>query len=346
MYQVTAPLPEEPTITQAVIKAQRTLIIEDALASPYISPRLAAAFPIRSCLGIPLMAGDQILGACIIAFHQPHHFNLDEVMRSEQAAGQVALGVANGQLLLRLEQARKVAEEASRLKSEFLANTSHELRTPLNGILGSLKLVLDDLCDTPEEERQFVGTAYEAARRLLRIIDDLLDIAKIEAGKMEVALQAVDVAPLLLDVYNLTQAQAGQKGLAFAVEAPPATAPRVWANAESLRQILLNLVGNALKFTERGHVRVRSRVEPGQRQMHLLVEDTGIGIAPEAQARLFAPFVQADGSTTRQYGGTGLGLSISRRLAELMGGTLTLHSAGEGQGSTFTLTLPLVSHGE
>jgi GAF domain-containing protein len=342
IYHSAKPLPGEPTITEAVIKTRRSIIVDDVFHSPHVSPRLAALYPIRSCLGIPLIAGDQIVGAVIIGFHTPHYFTQDEVRRAEQAADQMALAVANGQLLAHLEQARRVAEEASQLKSEFLANTSHELRTPLNGILGSLKLVIDQLCDSPEEERAMVTTAYNASRKLLVIIDDLLNIARIEAGKMVIEPQAIELGAILDEVYDLTRAQAEQKPIALTLHRPPTPSDlRAWADPDKVRQILLNLVGNAIKFTEHGQITITARADLTNNMVLVSVQDTGVGIAPEAQAKLFQPFVQADGSTTRRYGGTGLGLSISRQLAEKMGGTITLYSAGPNQGSTFTLALPV-----
>jgi GAF domain-containing protein len=334
--------PGELTVTPLVLKVGRTIVDEDAALGRYMSPRIASYFGTRAYLAIPLVAGEQLIGSAILSFERPHHFTVEEIERAEQAAGQIALAVANSQLLSRLEQARDVAEEANRLKSEFLANTSHELRTPLSGILGSLKLILDDMCDSPAEERDFIRAAYDASRKLLDIINDLLDVARIEAGKVVVHPEPVDVTALLLEIYQLTRVQAEQKALTMSIELPPNEAPLVSADPGKTRQILINLIGNALKFTERGSVRVTVEPEVAQHRMLIRVIDTGIGIAPETQQRLFQPFVQADGSTTRRYGGTGLGLSISRRLAELMGGTLTLYSAGRGHGSTFTLALPLM----
>jgi PAS domain S-box-containing protein len=241
-----------------------------------------------------------------------------------------------------LQRALSEAYEANRLKQEFLANTSHELRTPLSGILGALNLVLEDTCDSPEEEREFIRVAYDASRNLLKIVTDILDTAKIEAGHWQVDLRPLELAPLVNEVCNLCRPQAEAKGLSLTASfAPEAEALRAQADLDGVRRILLNLVTNAVKFTEQGGVEVA--VQTADTRLQILVSDTGIGIPPEQQSRLFQPFVQADGSTTRRYGGTGLGLSISRQLAELMGGTLTLHSAGVGRGATFVLALPLAA---
>jgi signal transduction histidine kinase len=293
----------------------------------------------RSELAVPLRHGGKVIGVLDLQSDEPDAF--DERARRIIAAfaERAEMALANARLVARLEQARQLAEDSSRLKSEFLANTSHELRTPLTAILGALNLVVNDECDTPEEKARFTRIAYDSARNLLSIVNDLLDIARIEAGKMVVRPEAVSLAALLGDVYLLMWATAEAKGLALEMDLPGPEV-QVWADPEKLKQILINLVGNALKFTERGRVRVQGRAL--ERRAEIAVSDTGIGIPLEKQAHLFEPFVQADGTTTRRYGGTGLGLSISRRLAELMGGVLSLHSAGLGQGSTFRLTLPLL----
>ena len=310
-----------------------------------------------------------------------------------------------------LETAWKEAQAANQLKNEFLANTSHELRTPLNGIIGCLRLVRDGFCDDREEELDFLQRADDAAIHLLGIINDVLDIAKIEAGKLTVEVEPIDLRKLLNEVINLQAVPIQQKGLEFqttdlheviAVRADPA----------KLKQVLLNVVGNAVKFTDVGGITISTRIEPiseipvasvkaspqkgsslidkkdsaptsppnisltrekerltalynspkedeggstftedgssptsvlaTSSQVVVTVEDTGIGIDPTQQHKLFRPFVMVDGSTTRKVGGTGLGLAISRNLIELMGGSITLSSKGEGQGTTVEITLPTI----
>lgn len=234
----------------------------------------------------------------------------------------------------------RAAESASRLKTEFLANTSHELRTPLTEIQSALALVLDGECETPDEVNQWLRTAFAASRNLQRLIGDLLDIARADAGQILLDLGPVDLALLLQDVQAAFQPQAAAKHLQLAVTLPAGPASQAWADYARARQILSSLVENAVKFTDQGTVALSVNVEASRPGVEIVVHDTGIGLPPEAQARLFEPFVQADGSTTRQYGGTGLGLSLARRLAELMGGSVRVISAGPGQGSTFILTLP------
>ena len=241
-----------------------------------------------------------------------------------------------------LELANLELARANRLKSEFLASTSHELRTPLNAILGFLRLVLDGLCDGPQEEREFLQNAYDSARNLLNLINELLDTAKIEAGKLQVNLREVEVSQVVKAVEKLTRIQAAQKKLRLRFSLPKAGL-RVRADPEKLQQVLLNLVANAIKFTPAGEVEVRARAVSPKGHVRFQIKDTGIGIAPEFQQDLFQKFVQGDGSTTRRFGGTGLGLAICKNLVEYMGGQIWLASPGLGQGATVSFTLPQVS---
>ncbi|MGB3312460.1 MAG: ATP-binding protein [Nodosilinea sp.] len=249
------------------------------------------------------------------------------------------------------EEARQQAEEASRLKSEFLANTSHELRTPLNGMIGFLKLVLDGMADDPAEQEEFIEEAHKSAIHLLQLINDVLDIAKIEAGKMQIEMGPISLKELLADLENFMHHQADQKGLNFEILLP-ATRDDITVNGnyQRLLQVLINLVGNAIKFTHEGGVTISAEVKPQkvERQgktwpglVKISVADTGIGVSLEKQDRLFQSFSQVDGDRTRQYGGTGLGLAISQRLVEAMGGVVQFISMGDGLGSTVTFTAPL-----
>jgi signal transduction histidine kinase len=246
-----------------------------------------------------------------------------------------------------LEEAHQQAEEASRVKSEFLANTSHELRTPLNAMIGFLKLVLDGMADDPEEQEEFVREAHRSAVHLLNIINDILDIARIEAGKMQLEMNPVNLEELLTDVENFTRTQAEQKNLSYEIRLP-ATYDQVilYGNYQRLLQILLNLVGNAIKFTPEGGITITADIEERDGPettgcAKISVADTGIGVSLEDQDKLFQSFSQIEGSRTRRFGGSGLGLVISQKLVETMNGVMNFFSMGEGLGSTVTFTVPL-----
>lgn len=241
----------------------------------------------------------------------------------------------------RLEEVNAQLEEASRLKSEFLANTSHELRTPLNGMIGFLQLVLDDMCDSPEEEREFLKQALQCSRHLLGLINDVLDIAKIEAGRLQLETDRIDTQALFGEVYTLTHVQAAQKGVALEFDSQVDEGLHARGDFGKVKQVLINLVGNSLKFTPKGRIVVRAKAHPELGHFMFEVQDTGIGIPADRQKLIFEKFVQADGSTTRRFGGTGLGLAISRSLIELMGGIIGVHSEGEGHGTRMYFSLPM-----
>ncbi len=249
---------------------------------------------------------------------------------------------ANRQLRAAAERARILAEEAAaanRAKSEFLAHMSHELRMPMNAILGFAEILQEE--NLSEEQRQYVRTIQRSASNLLTLINEILDFSKIEAGKLRIEMVPCSCAEVVREVAELMEHSARSKGLDFQADCSPELPGVIYTDPMRLRQCLLNLVGNAIKFTEKGRVSVRVYPETaaGQKRIRFDVQDTGIGIEPEKQTLIFESFTQADSSICRKYGGTGLGLAVTRRLMGLLGGHVELASQ-PGKGSTFSLILP------
>jgi CheY-like chemotaxis protein len=239
-----------------------------------------------------------------------------------------------------LRTAHEAAEVANRAKSEFLANMSHEIRTPMTAILGFADL-LDDEDQAPasvQRRRDAASTIRRNGEHLLSIINDILDLSKIEAGKMTVEQVRVEPEQLIRDVLDLMHVKASAKGITLAAHCPAPVPAVIQSDPVRLRQVLVNLVGNAIKFTEVGGVTIHVDHDAASGQVRFTVQDTGIGMSPEQQDRLFGAFEQADASMTRRFGGTGLGLRISKRLTQMLGGDITVASSA-GQGSTFTASI-------
>jgi len=234
-----------------------------------------------------------------------------------------------------LDTARTIAEEANRLKSDFLSSTSHELRTPLASTLNYLKLLKEGFYDNEEELKEYINIAHHSAENLVALINDVLDLAKIEAGRMMVNWEILQLAPLLEEQRRLFRLDSDRKGIPLIINCQ---VDRVYADKMKLKQVLTNLISNAFKFTHKGQICLQASEQVAAPLVEISVADTGIGINLSKKDLLFEPFVQADGSIKRCYGGTGLGLTICKRLVELMGGEIWLESAG--QGTTVTFTIP------
>lgn len=334
--------PLDPWWTQALIQ-QNPVVIEQ-LDEQYR--------PVQSVLVVSTFYQHQRNSLiCLQQCDRTRYWCPAEVELIQELGDQVGTAIAHATLYQDLEQATLAAKEASRLKSDFLASTTHELRTPLNGIIGFLKLILDGMADDAQEQQEFLEEAYKSALHLLNLINDILDIAKIEAGKIDLELGAVNLADLFQAVDNFTSPQAQRKHLNFRSQLPATLTPiMVYGNYQRLLQVMLNLVGNAIKFTHEGSIVVSAELIKKKMICHeqefpgivkVSVADTGIGVSLDKQATLFEKFVQVDGSHTKAYGGTGLGLAISQKLVEAMGGQIEFYSMGEGLGSTVTFTVPL-----
>ena len=298
---------------------------------------LESEHDIRQLRYLPLTAAGRSAGVLLTTSTAATDLGLENLDMLTQVGFLLGGAVYLAQLIRELDEQRALAFEASRLKSEFLANTSHELRTPLTAILGFLRLIMDGTVTDTAKQREFLQIAHESAEKLLNIINDVLDLAKIEAGQFEVHHAPVPARRVLQDLETLFQHQMKSQGLEFRV-VDPDTRLVAWADGDRTRQILTNLLSNAMKFTMRGGtISVDCSARDGK--IVFAVEDTGIGIPESELEKIFASFYQVDGSTTREHGGTGLGLTISRRLAELMGGTLELESAGAERGTTARLLL-------
>jgi PAS domain S-box-containing protein len=337
----TIGLDQEPSLVAQAARSGAIVWVDDVTQSTahMFNPLLPKT---RSEVAIPMITGDAVIGVFDVQDAAPGRFDRSEVDVFSALAGQIAVGFRNAQYFEELQQVAERLREVDRLKSEFLANMSHELRTPLNSILGYAELLqmgIDGALSPSMLED--VNAIFENGQQLLQLINDILDLTKIEAGRMNLTMMPVAIAPLLeearVSCMGLLHRQ--PKPVEVVVDVEDALPPVV-ADPMRLAQVLNNLLSNAIKFTDTGEIRLHARHDPAGQCVLIDVVDTGIGISAEDLARLFERFRQIDGSTTRRAEGTGLGLAISRHLVEMHGGTLTATSE-LGCGSVFTVSLPL-----
>ena len=321
----------------AVTLAMRVLVRSEADADR-IRLSAVSAGELRFVAHVPLSARGRTIGLLSAYFHDQRELTDTQARALRTIARLVSVANENADLVGELRDNNFQLERANRLKSEFLASVSHELRTPMNAIIGYTKLMLDGLDGemTAQQQTDLFRVA-QAADNLLGLINGLLDLAKIEAGKMELNIEEVNISEVTDEALELVRPHADEKGLQVRAVIPQGLA-NVWADRARVRQVLANMLANAVKFTERGTVSVSATAAEGW--VTVSVADTGVGISPEAQAYVFDEFRQADSSTTRRYGGTGLGLAISKRLVTLHGGRIWVDSE-VGRGSTFHFTLPI-----
>jgi signal transduction histidine kinase len=290
-----------------------------------------------------MIVGGKVLGVFDVQSDRVAGFTGEDASIYTTLASQVAVALQNARLYA--EQAATVTQlrELDRLKTSFLANMSHELRTPLNSILGFADVILNEL-DGPLTENMTndLQLIHKNGQHLLSLINNVLDMAKIEAGKMSLSLEKFKLDDVIKDVVSISAPMVNEKNVALYVEDDSDQETEVEADRIRIRQVMLNLVGNSVKFTEKGHISVRADRQGDK--MLIRVQDTGIGIPSELQENIFQEFTQVDSSATRKVGGTGLGLPISRRLIEMHGGRLWVESTGvPGEGSNFFVELPIVA---
>jgi signal transduction histidine kinase len=346
------PFREDPSLEP--LFAGRTVIIEQVETAEMTDDSRQALRQVgaQSVLIAPLIARQVMIGSIgLDSVTRPRAFTADERETFATIAGQLALVIQNADLY-------EAALAAARLKSEFLANVSHELRTPLNAIIGYSEMLLSEVYgQLNNAQRDRLARVHTGGRQLYDLINKVLDLSRIEAGQMPLRRESVPLDEPVRDALSSVMPQAEARGLTLHVHLPPDT-PHLYADPQHLRQVLINLLDNAVKFTHEGSISLSARlvhIRAGQANgwqppvrahdgdwLLLVVEDTGIGIAPEDQAYIFEPFRQVDGSSAREYPGTGLGLAITQQLVALNGGCIWVESA-EGQGSRFGLLLPVES---
>jgi adenylate cyclase len=329
----------ETVVSRAVLQRKPVQIydLQHDPSSPVLDVIVRAGF--RGHLTVPLLGADRIVGALVVRRREPGEFSQSTIDLLQTFAAQSVLAIQNARLFGELEEKSGELELASKHKSQFLANMSHELRTPLNAIIGVSEMLRED-AEALKQDVEPLDRVLGAARHLLALINDILDLSKIEAGRMDLHLETFQLLPVIKDVGKTIEPMATKNGNRIVIDCP-ADLGTLHADQTRFRQSLLNLASNANKFTEKGIITIaaQQRHENGHEWLTLAVTDTGIGMTAEQMSRLFQEFSQASSATASKYGGTGLGLAISRRFCQMMGGDIMVESE-PGRGSTFTIRLP------
>jgi GAF domain-containing protein len=332
----------EGSVLGRTVKRRHPIQVEDVLADPnytFLEGQKRAGF--RTVLGIPLIREGMPLGAMVLMRKTVKPFTAKQIELVTTFADQAVIAIENVRLFDEIQDKSRQLAEASQHKSQFLANMSHELRTPLNAIIGVSEMLRED-AEAAKQDTEPLDRVLGAGRHLLALINDILDLSKIEAGRMELRLETFSLAPLIADVVKTIEPLAAKNANQVAVNCDGAIGT-LHADQMRLRQAMLNLMSNANKFTERGTITVEARQgqENGRDYITIAVADTGIGMTPEQMGKLFQAFSQASSGTAAKYGGTGLGLAISKRFCRMMGGDITVESE-PGRGSIFTIRLPRI----
>jgi signal transduction histidine kinase len=337
------PLDHESSIVAGAARDRKTIVANDVYHdkdSQFLSNRLLP--DTRSEMAVPMIVGEKVLGVFDVQADKVDYFSEEDVNIYITLAAQVAVALQNARLYVEQASTLTQLRELDKLKSSFLANMSHELRTPLNSILGFTDVIIEGL-DGPLTEHMDndLRLIQKNGQHLLHLINDVLDMAKIEAGRMNLSPETFKAFEVMEEVTNITSTLASEKNLALFIEETSDQDLEIYADRTRLRQVMINLVNNAIKFTEAGKISLKVVSMPGARVL-ITVKDTGIGIDPDKLDAIFLEFTQVDSSSTRKAGGTGLGLPISRRLVEMHGGRLWAESTGvPGEGATFFVELPV-----